>query len=66
MRPAAGIGPDQHPTAQPALTGALPLAGPLARPFAPAGSPDADCLAVLEAVTAGQGRRFPRLAGDGS
>jgi Domain of unknown function (DUF6431) len=45
-----------------ALTGVLPLASPAARPFVPAGSPAGDCLAVLEAVTAGLRRRFPRLA----
>jgi hypothetical protein len=45
-----------------ALTGVLPLADPVARAFAPAGSPAGDCLAVLEAVTAGLRRRFPRLA----
>ena len=33
-----------------------------ARPFVPAGSPAGDCLAVLEAVTAGLRHRFPRLA----
>jgi Domain of unknown function (DUF6431) len=45
-----------------ALTGVLPLADPLARPLVAAGSPAGDCLAVLEAVTAGLRRRFPRLA----
>ena len=45
-----------------ALTGLLPLADPVARPFVPAGSPAGDCLAVLEAVTAGLRRRFPALA----
>jgi hypothetical protein len=45
-----------------ALTGVLPLADPLARQFAPAGSPAGDCLAALEAVTAGLRRRFRRLA----
>jgi Domain of unknown function (DUF6431) len=45
-----------------ALTGVLPLADPLSRPFAPAGSAAGDCLAVLEAVTAGLARRFPQLA----
>jgi hypothetical protein len=45
-----------------ALMGVLPLADPAARPFAPAGSPAGDCLAALEAVTAGLRRRFPRLA----
>jgi len=33
-----------------------------AKQFAPAGSPAGDCLAVLEAVTAGLARRFPVLA----
>jgi len=45
-----------------ALTGVLPLADPVARLFAPAGSPGGDCLAALEAVTAGLRRRFPQLA----
>ncbi len=45
-----------------ALTGVLPLADPVSRPLAAAGSPAGDCLAVLEAVTAGLGRRFPELA----
>jgi hypothetical protein len=45
-----------------ALTGVLPLADPVSRPFVPAGSPAGDCLAVLEAVTAGLRRRFPVLA----
>ena len=45
-----------------ALTGVLPLADPVSRPFIPAGSPAGDCLAVLEAVTAGLRRRFPVLA----
>jgi hypothetical protein len=45
-----------------ALTGVLPLADPLLRPVVPAGSPAGECLAVLEAVRAGLGRRFPRLA----
>jgi len=45
-----------------ALTGVLPLADPLSRSFAPAGSPAGDCLAVLEAVTAGLRCRFPALA----
>jgi len=45
-----------------ALTGLLPLADPVARSFVPAGSPAGDCLAALEAVTAGLGRRFPALA----
>jgi hypothetical protein len=42
----------------------LPL-GPgreASRPLAPSGSPAGDCLAVLEAVTAGLRERFPRLA----
>jgi hypothetical protein len=33
-----------------------------ARPLAPSGSPGGDCLAVLEAVTAGLAGRFPVLA----
>src|SRR5207245_5381651 len=45
-----------------ALTAVVPLADPVSRPFAPAGSPAGDCLAVLEAVTAGLARRFPALA----
>lgn len=45
-----------------ALTGVLPLADPVSRPLVPAGSPAGDCLAVLEAVTAGLRRRFPVLA----
>ena len=45
-----------------ALMGMLPLADPLSRSFAPAGSPAGDCLAVLEAVTAGLRCRFPALA----
>jgi hypothetical protein len=45
-----------------ALTGVLPLADPVSRPFVPAGSAAGDCLAVLEAVTAGLRRRFPVLA----
>jgi hypothetical protein len=40
----------------------LPLADPAARPFASAGSPAGDCLAALEAVTAGLRHRFPQLA----
>ena len=40
----------------------MPLADPAGRVLVPAGSPGGDCLAVLEAVTAGLGRRFPRLA----
>lgn len=40
----------------------LPLADPAGRVLVPAGSPGGDCLAVLEAVTTGLGRRFPRLA----
>jgi hypothetical protein len=39
----------------------LPVADPQARPVAPAGSPSADALAVLEAVTAGLRRRFAGL-----
>jgi hypothetical protein len=34
-----------------------------ARPAVPSGSPSGDCLAVLEAVTAGLGARFPAVAG---
>ena len=34
-----------------------------ARPAVPSGSPSGDCLAVLEAVTAGLGSRFPAVAG---
>jgi hypothetical protein len=45
-----------------ALMGVLPLADPAARPFIPAGSPAGDCLAALEAVTAGLRNRFPALA----
>lgn len=45
-----------------ALTGLLPLADPVSRALVPAGSPAGDCLAVLEAVTAGLRRRFPALA----
>lgn len=33
-----------------------------ARPLAPSGSPAGDCLAALEAVTAGLRERFPALA----
>jgi hypothetical protein len=42
----------------------LPLASgeEAARPLVPSGSPGGDCLAVLEAVTAGLARRFPALA----
>jgi hypothetical protein len=42
----------------------LPLASgaEAARPLVPSGSPAGDCLAALEAVTAGLGRRFPALA----
>jgi len=39
----------------------LPLADPQARPVAAAGSPSADALAALEAVTAGLRRRFGGL-----
>jgi hypothetical protein len=45
-----------------ALTGVLPLADPLSRPLVAAGSAAGDCLAVLEAVTAGLRCRFPALA----
>ena len=40
------------------LAGVLPLADPRARLVAPAGSPSADALAVLEAVTEGLASRF--------
>ena len=40
------------------LTVLLPLADPQARPVRPAGSPSADALAALEAVTAGLRARF--------
>src|SRR6266566_2476626 len=43
------------------LLGLLPLADPQARPVAAAGSPSADALAALEAVTAGLRRRFGGL-----
>jgi hypothetical protein len=39
----------------------LPLADPQARPVMPAGSPSADALAALAAVTAGLRTRFPGL-----
>jgi len=45
-----------------ALLGVLPLADPQARPVRPAGSPPADALAALEAVTAGLRARFAGLA----
>ena len=45
-----------------ALTGVLALADPVGRPLVPSGSAAGDCLAVLEAVTAGLRRRFPQLA----
>ncbi len=45
-----------------ALMGVLPLADPLARAVVASGSPAGDCLAALEAVTAGLRSRFPRLA----
>ncbi len=45
-----------------ALTGVLPLADPVARPLVASGSPAGDCLAVLEAVTAGLRSRFGQLA----
>jgi uncharacterized protein DUF6431 len=45
-----------------ALMRVLPLADPLARPLPAAGSPAGDCLAVLQAVTAGLRCRFPVLA----
>ena len=41
--------------------GLLPLADPFGRPVAAAGSPSADALAALEAVTAGLRTRFPGL-----
>jgi hypothetical protein len=40
------------------LTGVLPLADAQARPLAPAGSPSADALAALQAVTEGLRSRF--------
>jgi hypothetical protein len=42
----------------------LPLAsaGEAARPLVPSGSPGGDCLAALEAVTAGLRERLPLLA----
>lgn len=45
-----------------ALLGVLPLVDPLSRPVVPSGSPAGDCLAVLEAVTAGLRGRFGQLA----
>lgn len=45
-----------------ALMGLLPVADPLGRPVAAAGSPSADALAALDAVTAGLRRRSPGLA----
>ena len=45
-----------------ALSGVLALADPVARPLVPPGSAAGECLAVLEAVTAGLARRFPGLA----
>jgi len=44
-----------------ALMGLLPLADPQGRPVAAAGSPSADALAALDAVTAGLRRRFGGL-----
>jgi len=44
-----------------ALMGLLPLADPLGQPVAAAGSPSADALAALDAVTGGLCRRFPGL-----
>jgi hypothetical protein len=44
-----------------AFLAVLPLADAQARPVAAAGSPSADALAVLEAVTAGLRARFPGL-----
>jgi hypothetical protein len=49
-------------TLRQALMAVLPLADPAARPFVLAGSACGDCLAVLEAVTAGLRHRFPVLA----
>jgi len=43
------------------LAAVLPMADPQGRPVTAAGSPAADALAVLEAVTAGLRRRFPGL-----
>ncbi len=43
------------------LMGVLPLADPVARVLPAAGSPAGDCLAALEAVTAGLRHRFPEL-----
>ncbi len=43
------------------LLGVLPLADPQGRPVTPAGSPTADALAALEAVTAGLRSRFAGL-----
>jgi hypothetical protein len=40
------------------VLGLLPLVDPQGRPVAPAGSPSADALTALEAVTAGLRRRF--------
>ena len=45
-----------------ALMRVLPLADPASRPLVAAGSPAGDCLAALEAVTAGLQCRFPVLA----
>ena len=42
--------------------GAAAAGGPGVRSLVPAGSAAGDCLAVLEAVTAGLRRRFPALA----
>jgi hypothetical protein len=70
--PVAGAGVDGAGVAVPvrraggvlrqALMRVLPLADPASRSFVLAGSPAGDCLAVLEAVTAGLRRRFPALA----
>jgi hypothetical protein len=44
------------------LARVLPLADPAGRVLVPAGSAGGDCLAVLEAVTAGLRSRFPAVA----
>jgi hypothetical protein len=56
---AAGAG-----TLREQLTRLVPLVSgrEAARPLVPSGSPAGDCLAVLEAVTAGLRERFPALA----
>jgi hypothetical protein len=45
-----------------ALMGVLAVADPVVGPLVPSGSPAGDCLAALEAVSAGLARRFPQLA----